>query len=231
MRDSCQTTDQTRPAPFIVFEGGEGAGKSSQVAALASAMREQGHRVCSTREPGATALGGQIRALLLDPTAEVTDRAEALLFAADRAQHVAQVIRPALNAGTAVLCDRYIDSSVVYQGLARGSGAGQVAQIQRLSQWASEGLVPDLTILLDIEPALGLSRARRVGMPDRMERKDLGFHIRVRDGFLRLAGQEPARYLVLDASEPSESVAARIWAEVGTWLGPPVQQARSQTVA
>jgi dTMP kinase len=188
---------------FIALEGGEGAGKTTQLRLLEAWLCEQGHEVVVTREPGATAAGGRLRELLLDPASRLAPRAEALLYAADRAQHVAEVVRPALRRGCVVLTDRYVDSSLAYQGAGRELEGDDVA---RLSRWATEGLVPDLVVLLDVEPAAGLRRARQSGVPDRIEGESLAFHERVRAGFLDLAGQAPERYLVVDAADSAEAV-------------------------
>lgn len=191
---------------FVAVEGGEGAGKSTQLRLLAAWLREAGHDVVVTREPGATATGARLRALLLEPgTGELAARTEALLYAADRAQHVAEVVRPALRRGAVVLSDRYVDSSLAYQGAGRELERDDVA---RLSRWATEGLVPDLVVVLDVDPAVGLARARAGGAPDRIEAESLAFHQRVRDGFLDLAEQAPERYLVVDAERPVDAVQA-----------------------
>lgn len=196
------------PALFIVFEGGEGAGKSTQVQQLHRYLSDRQHRVFSTHEPGATVIGSSIRELVLHSKGDSpTPRTEALLFAADRAQHVETVIRPILQSGTHVLCDRYVDSSIAYQGAGRALSAAEVA---RLSEWAAGGLLPDLTVLLDIDPARGLHRARHPEGPDRMERELLGFHERVRAGFLAQADNHPERYLLLDATRPVEELAVEI---------------------
>nr|WP_229789412.1 dTMP kinase [Pilimelia terevasa] len=196
------------PGLFVVFEGGEGTGKSTQLAKLATTLIDAGHRVAVTREPGATPVGRRIRELLLERAEDaVTARAEALLYAADRAQHVATVVRPALERGEVVVSDRFVDSSLAYQGAGRTLPDGDVAW---LSDWATGGLRPDLVILLDLDPALGLRRAADRGTPDRLERESLAFHGRVRQAFLDLAATEPARYLVLDAGLPIEILADRI---------------------
>jgi dTMP kinase len=199
---------------FIAFEGGEGGGKSSQIALLAQALSAAGHRVVRTHEPGATPLGQHIRGLLLDSDRAVSARSEALLFAADRAHHVATVIRPALERGEIVITDRYVDSSLAYQGAGRTLATEDV---RRLSDWATDGLRPDLTVLLDLAPLEGLRRARgrdgETGL-DRLEREDLTFHERVREEFLRLAEAEPARYLTLDATRPMSELAGIIHAVV-----------------
>ncbi len=199
---------------FIVFEGGEGAGKSTQSRALADYLEARGHQVRRTREPGGTPAAEAIREVLLDPAnAGLDDRAEALLFAAARGDHAARVIRPALAAGDIVISDRYLDSSVAYQGVARGLGAEHVAE---LSLWATGGLVPDLTIVLDVDPLLGLARV--VG-PDRLEAEPPEWHARVRQAFLDIASASPDRYLVLDGSHPAEDLAVEIAVAVSALVG------------
>ncbi|WP_109470907.1 dTMP kinase [Ornithinimicrobium cavernae] len=183
------------PGVFVAFEGGDGAGKSTQSRLLGTALEALGREVVLTREPGGTALGGAIRQVLLHGD-HVAPRAEALLFAADRAHHVATLIRPALERGAVVLTDRYMDSSIAYQGVARALSHDDVRD---LSLWATEGLLPDLTVLLDVSAAEG--RARRAGVHDRLEREADTFHDAVRQGYLQLAAREPSRYLVLDGAE------------------------------
>ncbi len=201
-------------ARFIVFEGGEGAGKSTQSNALADYLRARGHNVLCTREPGGTPAAEAIRAVLLDPAnAGLDDRAEALLFAAARGDHAARVIKPGLERGDIVISDRYLDSSVAYQGVARGLGAERVAE---LSLWATGGLVPDLTIVLDVDPALGLARV--VG-PDRLESEPIEWHARVRQAFLDIATEHPDRYFVLDGSRPAEDLAVEIAVAVSALVG------------
>jgi dTMP kinase len=201
---------------FIAFEGGEGAGKSTQEALLAAALGERGHEVVRTREPGGTPAGEQIRHVLLSPEFTGLDpRAEALLFAASRGEHVAHVIRPALERGAIVICDRYIDSSVAYQGYGRDLGPERVRD---LSLWATGYLLPDLTVVLDVDPQVGLARfAQR----DRLEAEPLEYHRAVRAGFLALAAAEPGRYLVLDARGTVEEVAAAILERVLAGLADP----------
>lgn len=169
---------------FVVFEGGEGAGKSTQVGRLAEALRRRGVDVVATREPGGTALGGRIRELLLGDGPPMSARAEALLFAAGRAQHVREVILPALNAGRVVICDRFAGSSIAYQGY--GMGLGE-AWIEQLSQWAAYDVEPTLTVLLDVVPQVGLARARARGDVNRFEEELLEFHGRIRASFQRQA--------------------------------------------
>ncbi|MFC6064730.1 dTMP kinase [Streptomyces ochraceiscleroticus] len=187
---------------FIALEGGDGAGKSTQVEALADWMRAKGHEVVVTREPGATAIGKRLRSIILDvSTSGLSDRAEALMFAADRAEHVDSVIRPALERGAVVITDRYIDSSVAYQGAGRNLAPTEIA---RISRWATDGLVPHLTVLLDVAPET--ARERFTEAPDRLESEPAEFHERVRNGFLTLAAADPARYLVVDAGLEPEAV-------------------------
>lgn len=187
---------------FIAMEGGDGAGKSTQVDALADWIRAKGHEVVVTREPGATAVGKRLRSILLDvSTTGISHRAEALLYAADRAEHVDSVIRPALARGAVVISDRYIDSSVAYQGAGRDLAPTEIA---RISRWATDGLVPHLTVLLDISPEA--ARERFTEAPDRLESEPAEFHQRVRSGFLTLAAADPARYLVVDAGQEPAAV-------------------------
>ncbi|MGW2325655.1 dTMP kinase [Streptomyces sp. NPDC001700] len=187
---------------FIAVEGGDGAGKSTQVEALAEWVRAKGHEVVVTREPGATAIGKRLRSILLDvSSAGISHRAEALLYAADRAEHVDSVVRPALERGAVVISDRYIDSSVAYQGAGRDLAATEIA---RISRWATDGLVPHLTVLLDVSPET--ARERFTEAPDRLESEPAEFHQRVRSGFLALAAADPARYLVVDAGQVPEAV-------------------------
>jgi dTMP kinase len=172
--------------------------------------------VVVTREPGGTAAGERVRALLLDPDVELDPRAEALLFAAARAELVAEVIRPALERGAVVLSDRYLDSSLAYQGGARGLGRGPVEAVNR---FATGGLLPDLVVLLDLDPADGL--ARRARDPDRIESQDIDFHRRVREAFRDLAAADPGRFAVIDATAPVPEVATRVQAAVLALLEEP----------
>lgn len=187
---------------FVAFEGGDGAGKSTQVALLAQALRDAGRRVVVTRQPGGTELGAGIRELLLHGGA-VSPRAEALLFAADKAQHVDEVVCPALDRGEDVLTDRYTDSSVAYQGAGRELGPDE---IDRLLEWAVGSLVPDLTVVLDVPVDVG--RQRRGSVHDRVEAEPDPFHERVRRHFLDRAEADPERYLVLDATCPADGIPA-----------------------
>lgn len=187
---------------LVAFEGGEGAGKTTQIDAFTRWLEARGVEVVRTREPGGTAIGARIRQVLLDPaSAGMHDRTEALLYAADRAQHVSEVIKPALQAGKVVVSDRFVDSSLAYQGLARGLG---VDEIYRISEWATEGVVPDLVLYMKVDHSAGL---RRVGRDrDRIEREDGDFHRRVADAYLELAARYPRRFVVLDASGSQEQV-------------------------
>ncbi|WP_326573218.1 dTMP kinase [Actinacidiphila glaucinigra] len=206
LRESLRGGDpEQAPAPtgfFIAVEGGDGAGKSTQVEAVAEWIRGKGHEVVVTREPGATAVGKRLRSILLDVSSGgLSHRAEALLYAADRAEHVDTVVRPALERGAVVVSDRYIDSSVAYQGAGRDLAPTEIA---RISRWATDGLVPHLTVLLDVTPEA--ARERFTEAPDRLESEPAEFHDRVRTGFLTLAAADPARYLVVDAAQEPEAV-------------------------
>jgi dTMP kinase len=202
-----RATRAQAPGWFIAFEGVEGAGKTTQLELLRRELEARGHEVVATREPGSTAVGERIRAILLDDpvAADLDPRAEALLFAAARAQHVEQVIRPALERGAAVLCDRFVDSSLAYQGVGRGLGRGPVEEVNR---WATAGVLPRLVVLLDLDPAAGL--ARSAGSRDRIERQELEFHRTVARAFRALAAEQPDRFLVVDAAAPAEQVAERV---------------------
>jgi len=209
---------------FVVFEGGEGAGKSTQVQRLADALRAEGRPVVVTREPGATDVGVRIRRLLLENGGRSTlaPRAEALLYAADRAHHVASIVRPALARGAIVVSDRYVDSSLAYQGAGRTL---PVDEVSWLSAWATGGLKPHLVVLLDVEPAVGLERVGERGDGvDRLEGETPEFHDRVRYAFLDLAANDPDRYLVLDASRPPEEITEAVLARVAPMLPPAEDQ-------
>jgi len=201
-------------APLITLEGGEGAGKSTQQRMLVRRARALGLKVLPTHEPGSTALGAAIREVLTMPGRDhPRERAELLLYLSDRAQHVHQVIAPALASGQVVICDRFADSSEVYQGRARGLGVHWVRQLNR---WACGEVWPNLTLLLDLDPKAGLQRVRerqfQLGLAtDRLENEGLEFHQSVRQGFLDQAEAEPGRIKVLDAAEPPEAVAEQVW--------------------
>ena len=197
------------PGYFVAFEGGEGAGKSTQERLLAETLVAAGHDVVRTREPGGTPAAEAMRHVVLSPEfAGLDDRAEALLYAAARGEHVARVVRPALSRGAVVVCDRYLDSSVAYQGYGRGLGPDR---IRDLSLWATGGLLPDLSVLLDVDPRQGLARFEQ---RDRLEAEPVEFHDRVRAGFREVAAANPDRYLVLDAGLPVREIADRIAARV-----------------
>ncbi|HZW37425.1 MAG: dTMP kinase [Deltaproteobacteria bacterium] len=205
-------------APFVTFEGIEGSGKTTQVRRLSEYLEKTGipHRV--TREPGGTALADEIRSLLLSPRAEpVFPETELLLYEAARAQHVRGVILPALDSGTAVLCDRFFDATAAYQGFSRGIDGSQV---EWLNRFASGGLSPNLTFLLDVAPEAGFARIRgRGGRPDRIESESIGFHRNVREGYLRLQDRHPDRILRIDGMLPAEEVFLRIRETVSARFG------------
>lgn len=203
-----------RRGAFIVLEGGDGSGKSTQLRLLAERLRAAGRDVVVTREPGGTGVGERLRELVLDPAhAPIDPVTEALLFAAARSAHVRQAIEPALEAGRTVVSDRYVDSSAAYQGAGRRLGLETVA---RLNDWATGGLTPDLTVVLDVDPDTAVSRRRArnrssgAAGPDRMESEPADFHTRIRQAFLARAAQAPQRYLVLDAARPVQELAAAI---------------------
>ncbi|MFH8805021.1 dTMP kinase [Streptomyces sp. NPDC017936] len=212
---------------FIALEGGDGAGKSTQAEALAEWIRAKGHEVVLTREPGATPVGKRLRSILLDvSSAGLSHRAEALLYAADRAEHVDTVVRPALERGAVVITDRYIDSSVAYQGAGRDLSPTEIA---RISRWATNGLVPQLTVLLDVSPET--ARERFTEAPDRLESEPAEFHARVRSGFLTLASADPGRYLVVDAGQEPEAVTAVVRARLDRMLPLSEAEVRAQEEA
>lgn len=217
----CASSDNRQTPPrtiivsiFITFEGPEGSGKTTQIRLLAQALEQAGRHALTTREPGGTRIGDGIRSLLLNLAhTEMSPRAETLLFNAARAQIVDQVIRPALAQGQVVLCDRYADSTLAYQGFGHGQ---DLAPLRQLGAYATDGLTPALTIFLDIDPVAGLRR-KQAGAADewnRMEAKAVAFHHRVRAGYLALAQNDPARWLVLDAQQPVEVIQAAIWERV-----------------
>lgn len=219
------STSSTSPAApeqgarglFIVFEGGDGSGKSTQAQRLNEFLEAQGRTVLRTREPGGTQIGEKLRSLVLDHGhGEVDARCEALMYAASRAAHAAQVISPAIARGDVVISDRYIDSSVAYQGIGRGLGTKAISD---LNEWATDGLWPDLTVLLDVSAEVGRSR-RTAGdaTEDRLESEPDSFHSEVRQAYLDLAAANPERYLVIDADGSVEQLAAAISARVATFL-------------
>lgn len=198
---------------FITFEGAEGAGKSSVIAAIAPILSAQGKAVCCTREPGNGEVGAQIRNLLLHTKGSLDTRAEIFLFMADRAQHMSHFIQPCLERGEWVLCDRHADSTVVYQGYARGF---DIEQLRAWNAAATYGVKPDLTVLLDIDPEIGLKRQLDA---DRLGGMPIEFHRKVRNGFLQEAAREPDRYVVIDASQPLEQVQSAVLDAIDARLG------------
>lgn len=194
---------------FVCFEGGEGAGKSTQAALLREWLLGYGHDVVSTFEPGDTEVGKKVREIVLSPeTGELADRTEALLYAADKAEHIDAVVMPALIADKVVITDRYVDSALAYQGAGRTL---PVAEIEHVMRWATDDLRPHLTVLLDLAPAQGLGRFEE---RDRMEGESLDFHLRVRQEFLDLAAVDPEHYMIVDARAPIGEIAAAIQARL-----------------
>ncbi len=211
---------------FITFEGVEGSGKSTQIELLRQHLAERALSVLITREPGGTPTAEAIREVLLDPRNKaLAPMAELLLYAAARAQHVEERIRPALDAGQMVLCDRFADSTTAYQGIARGLSLELLGEIHRL---ATSNLRPHLTFLLDMDPELGLQRTRERGRIDRMEQESIAFHRRVREGFLAIADNEPERVVVLDADQELEVIARDIRRHFDAYLE---RRAREQALA
>lgn len=201
---------------FITFEGGDGVGKTTQIRRLSEFLESRGQSVTVTREPGGTPLGEKIRELVLHSRDHIAPRAEALLYAADRAHNVATIVRPALDRGEVVLQDRYFDSSVAYQGSGRVLGAND---IKRISLWAADDLVPDLTVLLDLDQQSAAARLVAQDKPfDRFESEKAEFHQKVREAFLAIATTDPQRFLVIDASQPIEVIADAIETRVTVLL-------------
>ncbi|HEX8508498.1 MAG TPA: dTMP kinase [Propionibacteriaceae bacterium] len=190
---------------FVVFEGGDGVGKTTQVDRLCSALAASGREVVRTFEPGDSRLGAVIRRVVLDPdTQDLSPRAEALLYAADKAQHLEHVVRPALARGAVVVCDRYVDSMLAYQGAGR---VLSLAELEQIARWATEDLRPDLTVLLDVEPGRAVAEKP---YQDRLEAAGAEFHTRARQHFLDLAGRDPDAYLVLDGRCSRDAIAEQI---------------------
>jgi len=202
---------------FITFEGPDGSGKSSQIALLSEFLKQQGYQVLETREPGGTSIGDQIRECLHDVTNRaMTSVAEMLLYSASRAQLVAEVIRPALAADQVVLCDRFADSSIAYQGYGRGL---DLADLKVVTRFATGGLIPDLTFLLDIDVERGLSRRMQGGEEmNRLDLETVGFHQRVREGYGQLVAADPTRWVTVNADRPRDEVQADIRGAVAEWL-------------
>ena len=202
---------------FITFEGGDGVGKSTQLRLLAERIAASGREVVTTREPGGTELGVEIRNIVLHHRGEIAPRAEALLYAADRAHHIETLVRPALDRGAVVVQDRYFDSSVAYQGAGRVLAGDEIRDI---SMWATGNLIPDLTVLLDLDPSAARVRLDAEDKAfDRLESEKAEFHTRVRDGFLELAADEPARWLVIDATLSVDQISQTIGERVDALLG------------
>ena len=203
---------------FVTFEGPEGSGKSTQIRYLDAALRKAGFSVTATREPGGTKVAEAIRRTLLSPASEekITPESEALLVFAARSQHVAHLIQPALARGSVVLCDRFSDSTLAYQGFGRGL---PLSWLKTANEAATSGLTPHLTLLLDISPSIGLRRRGYArGTPNRLDRESMKFHQRVRQGFLTLASRSPQRIKIIDADRPVEVVRAEIEALMLGWL-------------
>jgi dTMP kinase len=204
----------TETGLFLALEGGEGSGKSTQAALLVDWLEGLGQPVLLTREPGGTDVGAILRRIVLDnETGELSPRTEALIYAADKAEHVDRVVLPALADGAVVLTDRYVDSTLAYQGAGRALG---VAELEAVARWATSELRPHLTIVLDIDPAVGHTRFEGA---DRIEAEPLEFHLRVRQHFLDLAAVDPHHYLVVDAARTPEEIHREIRASVEPWLG------------
>lgn len=203
---------------FVTFEGGEGSGKTTHLKRLAHYLRDLGDEVVETRDPGGTTIGKEIRTLLLSPeSAAISDSAELLLYEASRAQLVREVITPAIARGAVVLCDRFTDSTLAYQGFGRGLDLNLIRQ---LNLFTTGGLAPDLTILLDLDPSIGLERCTRSiragrAFRDRIAAEPLAFHQRIREGYLTLAREEPDRFRVIDASLSVAQIEAAVKDEVG----------------
>lgn len=203
---------------WVTFEGGDGSGKTTQAARLQTWLESSGRSVVRTREPGGTEVGVLVRDIVLHHRGDIAPRAEALLYAADRAHHIETLVRPALDRGDVVIQDRYLDSSVAYQG------AGRVldpAEIRNLSLWATDGALPDVTVLLDLDPDRARERLNADDKPfDRLEAEKADFHARVREAFLDLARAEPDRFLVLDAARPVDEIAAAVRERIEAALAP-----------
>ena len=200
---------------FITFEGIDGAGKTTQQHLAAQALREQGYDVLESREPGGTQLAEKVRALVLDPELPLTTTTQTLLYLAARSEHVDKLLRPAVEAGKIIICDRFNDSTLVYQGLAQGKTSEEIAQLRRLGSFATGGLEPDLTLVFDADPAKLLARRQQRGVQDRYEQQGLEFQQRLRAGFLQLAEAEPQRLQVIDALGTQQEVTAKVLQAIG----------------
>ena len=203
---------------FITFEGADGGGKSTQVQLAATWLQQRGYEVVTTREPGGTVLAEKVRELVLDPALPLNTTSQSLLYLAARSEHVEKVIRPALDAGKVVLCDRFSDSTLVYQGLSLGKGLAELTVLRQLCSFATAGLEPDLTLVLDGRPEELAKRRELRGVTDRYEQQGLDFQHKLRDGFLTLAKAEPERIKVLNAEGSMEEVAAAVQKAIANLL-------------
>jgi dTMP kinase len=204
----------TTTGVFVCFEGGEGAGKSTQSRALVASLEERGFRTLLTFEPGDTPVGKEVRRIVLDPaTGELSERTEMLLYAADKAEHVDTVVLPALARGEVVITDRYVDSTLAYQGAGRSIATDEV---ERVARWATRDLRPHLTVVLDVDPERGFAR---FAARDRIEGESPEFHQRVRAAFVAMAAVDPEHYLVVDAGRPAAEIAEEVLARVEPLLG------------
>jgi len=207
---------QSKPGKFITFEGPDGSGKTAQMDKLAEQLIQEGYPILTTREPGGTSIGDQIRETLLDlKNTAMVDRTEALLYQAARAQLVDEIIKPHLAEGGIVLCDRYADSTLAYQGYGHKN---TVESLRGIIHYATGGLTPDLTLLLDLEPEVGLQRRMDAGGLNRLDAYDIDFHHRVRAGYLELVKADPDRWIIVDAGRPFKEVQAELWKILPEWL-------------
>ena len=207
---------QSKTGKFITFEGPDGSGKTAQMDILAEQLIQEGYPILTTREPGGTSIGDQIRETLLDlKNTAMVDRTEALLYQAARAQLVDEIIKPHLAEGGIVLCDRYADSTLAYQGYGHKN---TVESLRGIIHYATGGLTPDLTLLLDLEPEVGLQRRLDAGGLNRLDAYDIDFHHRVRAGYLELVKADPDRWIIVDAGRPFEEVHAELWKILLEWL-------------
>lgn len=203
---------------FITFEGADGGGKTTQVQLAAEALRRKGYDVLTSREPGGTELAEKVRAIVLSSSLPLTNVTLTLLYLAARSEHVAKVLRPALDAGRIVLCDRFSDSTLAYQGLAIGKTMAEIAELRRLNDYASQGLAPDMTLLLDGRPEVLLERRSERGITDRYEEQGLALQKKLRKGFLELAAAEPERFRVINAEGSRDEVSAQVLRAITDFL-------------
>lgn len=203
---------------FITFEGPDGSGKTTQLQRVADALRQEGYEVLESREPGGTMLAEKVRDIVLDGSLPLLNKTEVLLYLAARSEHVSRVLQPALEAGKIVLCDRFSDSTLVYQGLVKGMNADGLGMLRILNDYASDGLTPDLTLVLDGRPEILAARRSLRGVSDRYEDRGLQFQKQVRQGFLTLAAQEPQRMQLIDAEQQEQLVCAAIMQAIKTIL-------------